>query len=80
MISLVPEINRNLNYSLDESNIDYYGLYKGNESGYQGWGRIFSQDQSSTVYKPLYISLNYTCFFASNSCIVDECGPLENYE
>jgi hypothetical protein len=78
--SLEPEINKKLNLSLNQEKYFsyYYGFTKENESGYKGWGRMSSVDPNSTVYKLIYISLNYTCFFASNSCIVDECAILEN--
>ena len=79
-ISLEPEINKKLNLSLNEEKYrsEYSGFTKKIESGYKGWGRMDSRNYKRNLYTRIYISLNYTCFFASNSCIVDECAILEN--
>jgi hypothetical protein len=79
-ISLVPEINKILNYSLDPSRfrVRFEGLYKKNETGYKAYGKMITIDPLSKVDDYVYIYLNFTCFLASNSCIIDGCVPFEN--
>jgi hypothetical protein len=72
VMTLIPEINKQLNLSLNTSLVNFRGFYKGNQSSYYAIGTI--RDESNGFKNPLFVNLNYTCLSStSKSCKIDGC-------